>query len=58
MSKASKHYFPSQIVSDAEKASYDYGLQVAQAIEHDWLGTSTSNSKLNFSRRKIGRAHV
>ena len=53
MSKASKHYFPSQIVSDAEKASYDYGLQVAQAIEHDWLGTSTSNSKLNFSRRNF-----
>ena len=28
-----KSYFPSQVVSDAEKLSYDYGLKVAKAIE-------------------------
>ena len=28
-----KGYFPSQVVSDAEKISYDYGLRVAKAIE-------------------------
>jgi hypothetical protein len=29
--------FPSQVVSDEEKASYDYGLQVSQAIEQEWF---------------------
>ena len=30
-------YFPSQVVSDAEKISYEYGLRVAQAIEQEWF---------------------
>ena len=30
-----KSYFPSQVVSDAEKLSYDYGLKVAKAIEQE-----------------------
>ena len=30
-------YFPSQVVSDAEKLSYDYGLKVAKAIESEWF---------------------
>ena len=29
--------FPSQVVSDAEKASWEYGTQVAQAIEYEWF---------------------
>ena len=32
-----KNYFPSQVVSDAEKLSYDYGLKVAKAIENEWF---------------------
>ena len=32
-----KSYFPSQVVSDAEKLSYDYGLKVAKAIEQEWF---------------------
>jgi len=32
-----KSYFPSQVVSDAEKLSYDYGLKVAKAIEPEWF---------------------
>lgn len=30
-------HFPSQAVSDAEKATYDYGRQVANAIEAEWF---------------------
>jgi len=30
--------FPSQVVSTAEKASWEYGSQVAQAIEQEWFG--------------------
>ena len=29
--------FPDQVVPDSEKNSYEYGLQVAQAIENEWF---------------------
>ena len=32
-----KSSFPSQAVSDAEKSSNEYGLQVARAIEAEWF---------------------
>ena len=35
--------FPSQVVSDAEKASFDYGLQVARAIEQEWFNQGRTN---------------
>ena len=40
--------FPSQVVSDAEKASLKYGEQVAQAIEQEWFsqGRSSGNRYL------------
>ena len=31
------NYLPSQVVSDAEKLSYDYGLKIAKAIESEWF---------------------
>ena len=40
--------FPSQVVSDAEKASLKYGQQVAQAIEQEWFsqGRTSGNRYL------------
>ena len=35
--------FPSQVVSDAEKASLKYGTQVGQAIEYEWFGQGRTN---------------
>ena len=35
--------FPSQVVSDLEKMSYDYGLRVARAIEQEWFNGTHSN---------------
>ena len=35
--------FPSQVVSDAEKASLEYGTQVGQAIEYEWFGQGRTN---------------
>ena len=32
-----KNYFPSQVASDIEKSSTEYGLKVAKAIEHEWF---------------------
>ena len=37
MAEYINNYFPSQVVGDAEKLSYDYGLKVAKAIEHEWF---------------------
>ena len=34
-----KSYFPSQVVSDIERMSYDYGLKVAKAIQAEWFHT-------------------
>ena len=39
--------FPSQVVSDVEKLSFDYGLKVGQAIESEWF------DKDNYSNRYI-----
>jgi len=35
--------FPSQVVSDAEKASLEYGSQVAMAIEYEWFKSGRTN---------------
>ena len=35
--------FPSQVVSDAEKASLEYGSQVAMAIENEWFSQGRTN---------------
>ncbi len=35
--------FPSQVVSDEEKSSIEYGRQVAQAIEGEWFDQGRSN---------------
>ena len=53
-----KGYFPSQVVSDAEKLSYDYGLKVAKAIETEWFysdynQTRYTTNKNNFHNLRL-----
>jgi len=36
--------FPDQVVSDAEKATLDYGLQVSRAIEQEWFNYGGAGS--------------
>ena len=31
------NYFPSQVASDQEKMSKDYGLKVGRAIQNEWF---------------------
>ena len=55
---AVKSYFPSQVVSDAEKLSYDYGLKVAKAIETEWFyndynQTRYTTNKNNFHNLRL-----
>jgi len=37
--------FPSQVVSDNEKASHEYGLKIAKAIEQEWFNKDHNNNK-------------
>ena len=41
--------FPSQAVSDKEKASHDYGLKVAKAIRHEWFSGTNSKFRGNIN---------
>ena len=43
------HNFPSQVVSDVEKSSHDYGLKVAQAIEAEWFDGETNGSNRYYN---------
>jgi len=45
--------FPSQVVSDAEKISYEYGLKVAQAIEGEWFDETNSQSRYANGRNNF-----
>ena len=50
--------FPSQVVSDAEKISYEYGLKVAQAIQGEWFDKDNQsnryeNTKNNFHNLRL-----
>ena len=40
-----KSYFPSQVVSDLEKMSYEYGLKVAKAIEAEWFHVDQGDNR-------------
>jgi hypothetical protein len=51
-----KTYFPSQVVSDLEKMSYDYGLKVAKAIESEWFNNDNNkyeHYKNNFHKLRL-----
>jgi hypothetical protein len=56
-----KSYFPSQVASDLEKVSYDYGLKVAKAIEDEWFKRDGgvyrfhSNQETFHNRRQYAR---
>ena len=45
--------FPSQVVSDAEKISYEYGLKVAQAIEGEWFDKDNNSNRYIHNRNNF-----
>jgi len=40
-----KSYFPSQIATDAEKLSDEYGLTIARAIEQEWFKSDSGSNR-------------
>ena len=53
-----KDYFPSQVASDLEKVSQEYGLKVAKAIENEWFVKDGANYRFavnqdNFHKLRL-----
>ena len=50
--------FPSQAVSDLEKASYQYGLEVARAIETEWFRRDSGDTRFFANRDNFHRLRL
>jgi len=53
-----KANFPSQVVSDLEKISPEYGLKVAQAIENEWFGRDTGMNRFNTNQTEFHKLRL
>jgi hypothetical protein len=50
--------FPSQLVTDAEKASQEFGLQVGQGIQYDWFRKDGSSCRYYSQWRDFRRVRL
>tara|TARA_X000001382_G_scaffold87895_1_gene62791 strand:+ start:358 stop:2784 length:2427 start_codon:yes stop_codon:yes gene_type:complete len=54
----SKNLFPSQVVSDLEKASLEYGLKIGKAIESEWLDTESGANRFKSNETSYHRLRL
>tara|TARA_R110000803_G_scaffold27443_2_gene64174 strand:- start:2424 stop:4832 length:2409 start_codon:yes stop_codon:yes gene_type:complete len=45
--------FPSQVVSDGEKSSYEYGVQVGRAIESEWFSQGGGGNRFSTNHNQF-----
>ncbi len=50
--------FPNQFVSDAEKATNEFGLQIGQAIQYEWFKKDGSNCRYYSNQREYHRLRL
>ena len=50
MSGVVNSFFPSQVASDAEKMSRDYGLQVGRAIQNEWFSNNSGVTRFRSNQ--------
>ena len=50
--------FPSQAVSDSEKASKLYGLEIARAIESEWFKRDSGTARYYANRDNFHRLRL
>ena len=55
---AANNYFPSQVVSDLEKMSYEYGLKVAKAIESEWFYTDRGSNRYKSNKNDFHKLRL
>ncbi len=53
-----KSSFPSQVASDAEKITAEYGLKVARAIQDEWFNTSSMSNRFVTNRNHFHRLRL
>tara|TARA_Y100000592_G_scaffold11605_1_gene16363 strand:+ start:317 stop:2749 length:2433 start_codon:yes stop_codon:yes gene_type:complete len=53
-----KANFPSQAVSDAEKLSLEYGLDIGKAIEREWFDTGTGFNKFHTNESSFHKLRL
>jgi hypothetical protein len=53
-----KGIFPSQAVPDVEKSSYEYGMQVAKAIESEWFKKDSGSTRYFANRDNFHRLRL
>ena len=51
-------YFHSQVVSDIEKLSYDYGLKVAKAIESEWFHQDRGHTRYTTNQNDFHKLRL
>jgi len=51
-------YFPSQVVSDAEKASADFGLKVGKAIEQEWMKRDSGTNRFASNQNNFHKLRL
>jgi hypothetical protein len=54
----SKSHFPSQTLSDIEKASSKFGLNVAKAIEHEWFKRDSSGNRFYINQNSYHKLRL
>jgi hypothetical protein len=53
MAESVHNNFPSQVVSDVEKLSYDYGLKVGKAIESEWFEQDRNSNRYVINKNRF-----
>ena len=51
-------YFPSQVVSDGEKLSMDYGLKVGKAIESEWFKRDSGTNRFASNQNNFHKLRL
>jgi len=52
------NYFPSQVVSDSEKNSQEYGLKIANAIENEWFHMDRGSNKYHTNHNNFHKLRL
>ncbi len=53
-----KDFFPSQVASDAEKMSAEYGLKVGRAIQDEWFKTDSGTTRYKTNQHTFHRLRL
>lgn len=53
-----KSFFPSQVASDSEKMSLDYGLRVGRAIQDEWFKTDNGTTRYRSNQNSFHRLRL